>query len=254
MSAIQTAEPLSPDQAQRLTDFARACKAAVRIVALYPATHPVIRSGLQRVAETSQRLRASGNATLTVFPDSILLDGHPPTRPDSALHELATLLHSHLIGELGLLGELPEEGWHAFLSLVARPPEEVRAEGGIGRAWMAVGGGPIEIRQIDYSEVLRERSGGSRRRMGSPDRELPGRRALRPRRCGDVGAVRYCRRSRVALRTSPNAWSRKRRKAAAAARKKSCCGSCRPLPITLHAPIPTNWTASFAKSRACCPN
>ena len=33
-------ETLSPDLAQRLTEFARACKAATRSVTLYPGGHP----------------------------------------------------------------------------------------------------------------------------------------------------------------------------------------------------------------------
>jgi hypothetical protein len=160
MSATEKAEPLSNDQALRLTEFARACKAAARIVALYPATHPAIRSGLQRVSDTGDRLRANSSAALTVTPDDIFLDGRAATKPDSAIAELATLLHSHLIGELSLLGEVTPTGWHTFLSLLAKAPEDVRAEGGIARAWMTAGGGAIEIRQIDYHEVLRERSGG----------------------------------------------------------------------------------------------
>lgn len=158
MSATEKPEPLSNEQALRLTDFARACKAAARIVVLYPATHPTIRSGLQRVADTADRLRGASSAALTVTPDDIYLDNQAATKPDAAIGELAALLHSHLIGELTLLGELAPTGWHTFLSLLAKAPEEVRNEGGIARAWMAAGSGPIEIRQIDYTEVLRERS------------------------------------------------------------------------------------------------
>lgn len=158
MSATEKPEPLSNDQAMRLTEFARACKAAARIVALYPATHPAIRAGLQRIAETADRLRTTGGASLTVTPDDIYLDNHAATKPDPAIGELAALLHSHLIGELTLQGELSPSGWHAFLSLLAKSPEDVRTAGGFGRAWLAAGGGPIEIRQIDYTEVLRERS------------------------------------------------------------------------------------------------
>lgn len=160
MSAIGTAEPLSPEQAQRLAEFARACKAAARVVALYPATHPAIRTGLQRVVDAAERLRGDGQAAMTVLPDAVLLDGRSPTRPDPAIGELAELLHGHLVGELNLVGTLSPAAWHAFLTILARAPEEVRGEGGIGRAWMAAGGGPLEIRQIDYAEVLRERTGG----------------------------------------------------------------------------------------------
>ena len=158
MSATEKPEPLTSDQALRLTEFARACKAAARIVVLYPATHPAIRSGLQRVVDSADRLRASSTATLTVTPDDIFLDNRAATKPDSAIGELATLLHSHLIGEFTLLGELTPTAWHTFLSLLAKAPEDIRGEGGIARVWQATGGGQIEIRQIDYNEVLRERS------------------------------------------------------------------------------------------------
>jgi hypothetical protein len=159
MSPTEAPEPLSTERAYRLGEFARACKAAARIVVLYPATHPAIQSALNRVTEAGDKLRAEGNAVLTVTPDAVLLEGRAPAKPDSALGELASLLHRHLIGELALQGPLPPTGWHTFLSLLARSSEDIRAEGGIARAWAATGGGPIALRQIDYAEVLRDREG-----------------------------------------------------------------------------------------------
>jgi hypothetical protein len=160
MAATENAEPLSADEATRLAEFARACKAAARVVALYPATHPAIQSGLARVADAGARLRKEGIASITVLPDGMLLDGRGAVKPDSAIAELAVLLHGHLIGELTLQGDMDAAAWRTFLLLLARSFEDIRAEGGIARAWLAAGGGPIEIRQIDYAEVLRERTGG----------------------------------------------------------------------------------------------
>ena len=160
MAATDPVETLTADEALRLGDFARACKAAARIVALYPATHPAIQASLRRVGETAEKLRGPGVAPVTVLPDALLFAGRAPAKADSALGELATLLHAHLIGELRITGELTSTAWHSFLTLLSKPPEDVRAEGGIERAWLAAGGGAIEIRQIDYGEVLRERAGG----------------------------------------------------------------------------------------------
>jgi HEAT repeat protein len=160
MAAIDPASALNPDETSRLVEFARACKAAARVVALYPATHPAIQASLQRVAESAERLRSAGIAVLTVLPDALLFDSRSAAKPDSALGELAVLLHAHSIGELRISGELSPTTWHTFLTLLSRPAEDIRAEGGIERAWMSAGGGPIEILQIDYSEVLRERAGG----------------------------------------------------------------------------------------------
>src|ERR1019366_9495527 len=41
-----------------------------------------------------------------------------------------------------------------------RSPESIRGEGGIARLWTTMAGRHIELREIDYAEVLRERSGG----------------------------------------------------------------------------------------------
>jgi hypothetical protein len=160
MSLAAGPQPLSSDETLRLTDFARACKAAARVVALYPATHPAIQASLNRVVESASRLRGQSTVTLTVLPDDVQLDGRSAAKADSALAELAALLHGHLVGELQLLGDLTPTEWHTLLGLVAKTPDDLRGQGGIVRAWMAAGGGPVEIRQIDYTEVLRERRGG----------------------------------------------------------------------------------------------
>src|SRR5262245_16887181 len=142
------AAPLSPEETTRLTDFARACKAATRVVALYPATHPTIQSSLTRITESALRLLGNGTAVLTVLPDALPVNNHAPARADSSIEELAAMLHGHLIGEMTLLDNMAPEVWHTFLALLARSPEDIRAAGGIVQAWMAAGGGPIELRQI----------------------------------------------------------------------------------------------------------
>jgi hypothetical protein len=159
MAATGTAEPLSPDDASRLADFGRACKAAARVVALYPATHPAIQASLARIAESAGRLRGNGVAVLTILPDDILLGGRGALKADASLKDLAGLLHAHQIGRMALNGDLTPAGWHALLRLVTRSADDVRAEGGIARAWEAAARGAIELDVIDYREVLRERRG-----------------------------------------------------------------------------------------------
>jgi len=47
-----------------------------------------------------------------------------------------------------------------FLLLLGRTPESLRAEGGIARVWTTMAGRHLEIQEIDYASVLRERSAG----------------------------------------------------------------------------------------------
>lgn len=151
--------PLSPDLAAKLAGFARACKAAARAVSLYPAAHPAIGTTLARLVEAHERAAADGPFSLQIKADGILVSGATAGRPDPMVAELADLLHRQLIGTLVLQGGADPQTWRSLLLLLARGPEENRADGGIGHLWSRSGGPSIEIHEIDYAEVLRERAG-----------------------------------------------------------------------------------------------
>jgi len=160
MTAPQApAEPLSPETAARLAEFAKACKAATRIVSMYPPTHPAIQAALARIAEACKQAVMNGPFPITVLPDTLLVGGRGLVKPEASATELAVLLHQQLIGEMTLLDRLDNDGWHAFLSLLAKTPEDARAIGGVAKAWEATGNGAITLKEIDYAEVLRERAG-----------------------------------------------------------------------------------------------
>src|SRR5881296_203704 len=152
--------PLPGAEAARLVDFARACKAAARAVVLYPLGHPAITATLGRIVQITSAASLNTPLRLTVLPESLLLDERALARPESAVGELATLLHSHLIGQLTVNPGGDAEAWRSFLLLLARTPESIRTDGGISRVWTTMAGRHVELREIDYSEVLRERTGG----------------------------------------------------------------------------------------------
>jgi hypothetical protein len=152
-------EPLSPDIAGRLAEFAKACKAATRIVSMYPSTHPAIQSALTRINDATKQATTSGPLSITVLPDALLVGGKGLTKPESSASELAALLHQQLISEVTLYESLDNEGWHAFLSLLAKSPEDTRAMGGVAKAWHETGNKSIGLIEIDYADILRERAG-----------------------------------------------------------------------------------------------
>ena len=154
------APPLAPEETARLSEFARACRAAARAVALYPPAHPAIATTLARIADLTASEHLTEPLRITVLPDSMLLDGRMPLRIDQAVRELAALLHDHLVGEITIHPGGDVDAWRSFLLLLARTPESVRTDGGIGRLWTTMAGRHVELREIDYAEVLRERAGG----------------------------------------------------------------------------------------------
>ncbi len=152
-------EPLTPDVAGRLSDFAKACKAATRIVSMYPATHPAIQAALGKISEAAKQATDSGPFTITVLPDALMIGGRGFAKPEQSVVELAALLHQQLIGEMTLVERLENDGWHAFLTLLSKSPEDARAMGGVAKAWKATGNKSIALKEIDYAEVLRGRGG-----------------------------------------------------------------------------------------------
>ncbi len=154
-----TTNTLGPDAASQLADFARACKAAARAVSLYPGNHPAIGVSLGRLAEMTARVTETGPYRLQVHASLLMVEGAVPARPDPAITELADVLYRHQIGGLTLNAGADAGSWRTLLQLLARAPEEVRGDGGISRLWATAGGPSIEIQEIDYAEVLREKSG-----------------------------------------------------------------------------------------------
>jgi hypothetical protein len=148
------------EQSVLLADFARTCKAAARAVSLYPGTHPAIATSLSRLVASTGRLARSGPVKFGVQRDLLAIEGRSPLRPDAAIGELATLLHDRLIGRLTVQPQADADDWRALLLLLARTPDDLIAEGGIGKAWSLTGRRHFEIQEIDYAEVLRERGGG----------------------------------------------------------------------------------------------
>ncbi len=151
--------PLAPDASAKFAEFARACKAAARAVALYPGSHPAIGVSLSRLTQATTRLADSGPFKVQVRADSLLLDGALPQRPDPAIGELAEVLYRHMIGVLTVNAAADADSWRTLLLLLARTPEDVRGDGGIARLWATAGGPSLEIIEIDYAEVLREKQG-----------------------------------------------------------------------------------------------
>jgi hypothetical protein len=155
--AAPPADTLAAERTTALAEFARACKGAARAVSLYPRTHPSIRTALERLAGSSARLLTGPSLTFLVHPDTLLVDGRAPARPDSAVADLAALLHQRLVGELTIEHDAGADDWHAFLLLLGSSPEDVIAAGGFAKSWAATGRHYFTIREIDYAEVLRER-------------------------------------------------------------------------------------------------
>lgn len=159
---IATSEPMAPDLAARVTAFARTCKAAARSVALYPGEHPAVVAALEAVTAAAQDATAETALQFAVLPDALTVDGRAMARPDSAVTDFAVLLHRHQIGQFSIHAQTDADLWLRFLALLALPPDQARLRGGLGKMWASEGETRIEVRSLDYHQLLQARIRGDR--------------------------------------------------------------------------------------------
>jgi hypothetical protein len=150
---------LDAGTAARLADFSRAFKAAARAVSLYPTGHPAVGATLGKLTEITSLLTASGPFKIEVRPQLLMVQDATPAKPDPAIIELSDLLRRQLVGSLTINAGADAESWRTLLRLLGRTPEDVRGDGGIAALWATAGGPSLEVTEIDYAEVLREKQG-----------------------------------------------------------------------------------------------
>ena len=160
--AVAETEPLAPELAARVTAFARACKAATRTVALYPPEHPAVGMALDAITSAAHVATAASALKLAVLPETLSVEGRHLARTDVAVAEFAALLHSHQVGQLTVHPLTDTDLWRRFLALLALPPDQTRLRGGLGRLWSSEGQPRIEVRSLDYREMLRSQLTGDR--------------------------------------------------------------------------------------------
>ena len=122
--------------------------------------HPAIAATLGRIVEMTSNARLSGRRCGSRCCPTACCSTNGRLPADAAVTELAELLHSHVIGALTVRAGGDVEAWRNFLLLLGRAPDALRAEGGIARVWATTAGQHLELREIDYAQVLRERTAG----------------------------------------------------------------------------------------------
>lgn len=148
--------PLAAAEVAPVAALARACRSAARTLTLYPPDHPNIVSALAAVTSAAREATASGPLQLAVLPDTLLVGGRPLLRPDTAITDLADLLHRHLVATLTLNPDAPDDAWRRFLTLLGVQPDQARLRGGVVKLWASEGEPSLALKQLDYRELLRE--------------------------------------------------------------------------------------------------
>ena len=147
-------DPLPPDVAVRLTAFARACKGAARVAALYPPEHPAVAESLDRLADAVHTATESGPLTMLVIPDNLLVEGRVLEHRDQAVGDLAAILHALRVGEITVQRDAPASSWRTLVTLLGQDADRVRVRGGLSRELTTAGAIGILVAEIDYANLF----------------------------------------------------------------------------------------------------
>ena len=153
--------PVPSELSRSVSGVARALVAAARAWTLYPASHPAVRAGVERLNGSIDEACRSGPLAVGVTPETLLIHGTPVAAGERPVVELAALLHQRDILQVTLQANTPPATLEAFLSLIAEDLSTVRQRGGPERVWQEHGLPHIHIEQIDFARVLEDRDGGA---------------------------------------------------------------------------------------------
>lgn len=152
------ATPLSPELSRSVSMLARSLVTAARSWSLYPPSHPALQASVQRLAAMVRETTNGQAFGFGVTPDTLLVGGAAAPVADRTVGEAAAWLHERDILRLTFIGDVPADGLHALLALLAEDINAVRARGGPAKAWGALGHTTIGVEQIDFSHVLEDRA------------------------------------------------------------------------------------------------
>lgn len=143
------------DDTQRLETALRALATAGKSLRLYPPTSPIPRQSVDAAASSLADFFAEGHPllSLTVTRDGFTWRGTPVGGAALSASELVSDLRDHGVAELTLMPGCPAESLARFLDVLARDPETVREEGGIGAVLAANGVTGLTVTEIQLTVV-----------------------------------------------------------------------------------------------------
>lgn len=146
-----------PDTAElrSLEAVLRSLAVAARSLRLYPATSPIPMQSVEAVRAALDEYFQSGSdpLSLALARDGFSVDGSPVGTHIPGVRDLSGELRSHDVARIDVSSEVTGEELLAFITVVARPADEVRAEGGVAALAVADGVEHIAVSEVRLAVV-----------------------------------------------------------------------------------------------------
>ncbi len=146
---------LQDAETRKLEDVLRAIATAARSLRLYPPASPIPRQSVETVVSALEVYFADGAPVLSLAlaREGFSIDGTPVGTQIPGARELSDELRTHGAAEIDLMPETTVDELLAFLSIMARPADEVRAEGGLSALAAAAGVENVRVADVQLTVV-----------------------------------------------------------------------------------------------------
>src|SRR5438874_2485388 len=123
---VSQVSQLSPDLARGVLRLARALLAATKNWALYPPEHPAVEQAVARFADAIREITAAAVFSISITPDTLLVEGASADQSQTAIADAAAYLHDRDILQLTFAGEVPLAALQRLLTILTLDGAERR--------------------------------------------------------------------------------------------------------------------------------
>lgn len=143
------------DDTHRLDAALRALATAGKSLRLYPASSPIPMQSVEAAVASLGEFFADGHPllSLSVTREGFLWRSTPVGGSALGTSELVNDLRDHGVAEITLMPGCSAESLVSFLASIAREPEAVRAEGGIGAVLAAAGVNEVAVSEVQLTVI-----------------------------------------------------------------------------------------------------
>ena len=132
----------------------------IRKTKLYPIQHPVVVASMKNVCKALEELhKEKKSISLSISPDNKIMVEAKPFRDKSAgpVDDLAIYIRKFDIDNITFISGVSDKEIEAFVEIMTRKPEEIKAEGGIKKVFLKKSIQHIKADQFAYIKVDKDK-------------------------------------------------------------------------------------------------
>ncbi len=142
------------DKNKAYEDFFRALRITLNNASVYFKDHPVFIDSIHQLTERLKNIFVyTQSLKVGVAPQSLVVDDKE-LKDQNFYHDVAVHFHRRKIKTFQISQHVTEEELSEFILNVAKPPQDIEAQGGVGAILRKINCTNILVKDLDYSKLL----------------------------------------------------------------------------------------------------